>query len=112
MVAATWVTSRGGDTRQVRPSAAVRDASRNDRRGAAVESGGDIGRRGQVAVARVLAGRAGQDPPGRLEDPGGADGAGGGCAALVQQGQADSGGLGLVFEDGDQVADPPIFGAL
>jgi hypothetical protein len=64
MGAAAWVTSRGGDTGQVRPGAAVRDAGWDGRRGAAAESGGDIGGRGQVAVAGELAGRAGQHPPG------------------------------------------------
>src|SRR5215468_5890002 len=65
MGAAAWVTSRGGDTRKVRPGAAVRDAGRDGRRGAAAESGGDAGGRGQVAVAGELTGRAGQHPPGR-----------------------------------------------
>jgi hypothetical protein len=51
MGAAAWVTSRGGDTRQVGPDAAVRDASRNDRRDPAAMAGGDIGCRGEVAVA-------------------------------------------------------------
>src|SRR6266496_1418661 len=46
MGTAAWVTSRGGDTRQVRPSAAVRDASRSDRRDPAAMTGGDAGRRG------------------------------------------------------------------
>jgi hypothetical protein len=59
MGAAARVTSRGGDTGQVRPGAAVRHASRNDQRGAAAESGGDIGGRGEVAVAGELAARAG-----------------------------------------------------
>ena len=112
MSAAARVTSRGGDTGQVRPGAAVRDAGRDGRRGAAAESGGDIGGRGQVAVAGELASRAGQHPPGRLRNPGPAGGAGGGRAALVHQGQADPGGLGLVFQDGDQVADAPVAGAL
>jgi len=35
MGAAAWVTSRGGDTRKVRPGAAVRDTGRDDRRGPA-----------------------------------------------------------------------------
>src|SRR5690242_4243917 len=69
MGAAARVTSRGGDTRQVRPGAAVRDAGREDRRDPAARTGGDAGRRGQVAVAGELAARAGQHPPGRLEDP-------------------------------------------
>ena len=38
MGAAAWVTSRGGDTRQVGPGAAVRDASRDNRRGAAARA--------------------------------------------------------------------------
>jgi hypothetical protein len=107
MGAAAWVTSRGGDTRKVRPGAAVRDASRNDRRDAAAESGGDAGRRRKVAVAGELAGRAGQHPPGGLGDPGAASGASRRGAALVDQSQADPGGLGLVFQGIDQVADPP-----
>jgi hypothetical protein len=57
MGAPARVTSREGDTGQVRPGAAVRDASRNGRRDAAAESGGDAGGRGQVAVAGELAGR-------------------------------------------------------
>src|SRR5262245_43190055 len=54
MGAAARVTSRGDDTGQVRPGAAVRDAGWDGRRGAAAESGGDIGGRGQVAVAGEL----------------------------------------------------------
>src|SRR5215471_2396339 len=38
MGAAARVTSRGGDTGQVRPGAAVRDASWDDRRGAAART--------------------------------------------------------------------------
>src|SRR6266576_3243818 len=75
MGAAAWVTSRGGDTGQVRPGAAVRDAGRDGRRGSAARTGGDIGGRGEVAVAGELAGRAGQHPPGRLGNPGVAGGA-------------------------------------
>src|SRR5689334_22540018 len=69
MGAAARVTSRGGDTGQVRPGAAVRDAGQEDRRDPAARAGGDAGRRGQVAVAGELAARAGQHPPGRLGDP-------------------------------------------
>src|SRR6478672_6956045 len=105
MGAAARVTSRGGDTGQVRPGAAVRDAGWDGRRGAAAESGGDIGGRGKVAVAGELAGRAGQHPPGRFGDPAGTGRAGGGGTALVDQDQADPRRLGLVFECGDQVAD-------
>ena len=112
MGAAAWVTSRGGDTRKVGPGAAVRDAGRDGRRGAAAVPGGDIGGRDQVAVAGELAARAGQDPPGRLGDPGPAGRAGGGGAALVHQLQADPGGFGLVGQHGDQVADAPVAGAL
>jgi hypothetical protein len=97
MGAAARVTSRGGDTRQVRPGAAVRDASRDDRRDPAARTGGDVGGRGEVAVAGELAGRAGEDPPGRFGNPGVAGGAGGGGATLVHQGQADPGYLGFVF---------------
>jgi hypothetical protein len=67
MGAAARVTSRGGDTGKVRPSAAVRDAGREAGRcDPAARAGGDIGGRGQVAVARELADRTGQHPPGRL----------------------------------------------
>src|SRR5207247_4854048 len=90
MGAAARVTSRGGDTRQVRPGAAVRDASRDGRRDPAAMAGGDAGRRGEVAVAGELAGRAGQDPPRRFGDPGPADGTRGGGAALIHQLQADA----------------------
>jgi hypothetical protein len=100
MGAAARVTSRGGDTGQVRPGAAVRDAGWDGRRGAAAESGGDIGGRGQVAVAGELASRAGQHPPGRFGDPAGTGRAGGGGTALVDQDQADPRRLGLVFERG------------
>jgi hypothetical protein len=51
MGAAARVTSRRGDTRKVCPGAAVRDVGQNDRRDPAAESGGDIGRRSEVAVA-------------------------------------------------------------
>jgi len=112
MGAAARVTSRGGNTRKVRPSAAVRYTGRNDRRDPAAESGGDIGGRGKVAVTGELAGRAGQHPPGRLGNPGPAGQAGRGSATLIHQLQADPGHLGLVFQDGDQMADPPIAGAL
>src|SRR5690348_1600453 len=77
MGAAARVTSRGGDTRKVRPGAAVRDAGRDGWRGAAAESSGAIDGRGEVAVAGELAVRAGQEPPGRLGDASGAGGAGG-----------------------------------
>src|SRR5207245_2013612 len=60
MGAAARVTSRGGDTRKVRPGAAVRDAGRDGRRGAAAEPGGDLDGRGEVAVA----GGQGADPAG------------------------------------------------
>jgi len=59
MSAAARVTSRGGDTGQVGPGAAVRDADRDDRRDPAARTGGDAGGRGKVAVAGELAGRAG-----------------------------------------------------
>ena len=58
MGAAARVTSRGGDTGQVRSGAAVRDAGRDDRRDAAAESGGDAGGREQVAVTGVPTGEA------------------------------------------------------
>src|SRR5690242_17103041 len=112
MGAAARVTSRGGDTGQVGPGAAVRDAGRDGRRGSAARAGGDVGGRGEVAVAGELAGRAGHDPPGRFGDAGPAGGAGGGGTALVYQLHADRGGLGFVFHDGDQVADAPVAGAL
>jgi hypothetical protein len=96
----------------VRPGAAVRDAGRDDRCDAAAESGGDAGGRDQVAVAGELAGRAGQHPPGRFGDPGPAGRASGGGAPLVHQGHDDPGGLGLIGQYSDQVADPPVFGAL
>jgi len=112
MGAAARVTSRRGDTGQVRPGAAVRDAGRDDRRDPAARAGGDAGRRGKVAVAGELAGRAGQDPPSGLGNPGPAGGAGRGSAPLIHQLRADPGHLGLVFQDGDQVADAPVTGPL
>jgi len=38
MGAAAWVTSRGGDTRKVRPGAAVRDAGLHGRRSGSAQS--------------------------------------------------------------------------
>ncbi|HXZ70233.1 MAG TPA: hypothetical protein VEH31_05075, partial [Streptosporangiaceae bacterium] len=63
-------------------------------------------------MAGELAGRAGQHPPGGFGNAGSAGGAGRGGATLVHQSQADPGGLGLVFERADQVADAPVSGAL
>jgi len=91
MGAAAWVTSRGGDTGQVRPGAAVRDAGRKDRRGAAARAGGDAGRRGEVAMAGEMADRAGQHPPGSPRA----------CRCATAQAMTVVGGLVL------GLADPP-----
>src|SRR5215831_6360055 len=113
MGAAARVTSRGGDTRKMGPSAAVRDVGRESgRRGPAAESGGDIDRREQVAVADVPTGAARELAAIGLGHAAGAGGARGGSATFVDQLQADPSRLSLVFEDGDQVADPPVPGAL
>jgi hypothetical protein len=112
MGAAARVTSRRGDTGQVRPGAAVRDVSRDDGwRGSAAVAGGDAGRRDQVAVAGELAVRAGELAPGGLGDAAAAGGAGGGGAALVDELDGDPGLGALVGKDGDQVAGAPVAGA-
>src|SRR2546423_11295437 len=64
MGAAARVTSRRSDTGQVRPGAAVRDASRDGRRGAAAPAGGGIGgpRGGAGGRGTGRAGRGGTPP--------------------------------------------------
>jgi hypothetical protein len=63
-------------------------------------------------VPRVPAVRAAEVPPGGLGRPPGAVRAGGGRAPLVDKADSDPGGLGLVFQGADEVADPPVPGPL
>jgi hypothetical protein len=101
-------------TWQVRAGSAVRDPraqwGRGD--GAAAVAGGDVGGRDQVAVPVVPAVRAAEVAPRGLGDPAGAGGAGGGGAPLVDQPDGDRGGLGLVGQGTDEVAEAPVAGAL
>ena len=91
MGATARVTSRGGDTGQVGPRAAVRDADRDTGwRGSAAVAGGDVGRREQVAVARVPAVRARELAAFGFGDAPGAGGAGGRGAALAHTSPAET----------------------
>jgi len=110
MRAAARVTSRRGHTRKVVPGAAVRDVGRDGRRGAAGQAPGDVGRRDQVAMARLAAARAAEHPAARFGDACPAGRAGRGSTALIEQSHSNPGLLSLVAQRGDQVADPPFAG--
>jgi hypothetical protein len=86
----------------------VRDVSRNDWRDPAAGTGGDVSRRDQVTVAGEPAMRTGEHAPGWLGDTFEALRAGRGGAPLVNQDHGDSGLLGLVGQDGNQVTDAPV----
>jgi hypothetical protein len=76
--------------------------------GSAAVADGHVDGRDQVAVPVVPAVRAGEVPPGRLGDPPGAGGAGGGRAPLVNELEGDPGRLGFVPQGLDEVADAPV----
>src|SRR5215467_11188925 len=88
----------------------VRDHARGYRGGGCATggAGGDGGRRGKVAVARIAAVWAGQGPARWFGDAPPAAGAVRGGAAFVDRVHGDAGRGGLVLQDGDGAADLPL----
>ena len=112
MGAAARVTSRGGDTRKVRPGAAVRDAGRDDRRdpaaaraailAAAVRSRWPVNWQAGQASTRPAGLGIRERQAGQVEE----------VPRSSTSGRLIPAASALSFSDGDQVADAPVAGAL